>query len=167
MVFWADSQHQEITNIYMRLVVHRVESRMYTPDQILDFVKEIEGNLWVVCNALAAGGDPSKRHAFCLFISNFGGAMGIPTDPPYCLVYPTCYVRDADLDHFDTHNSPVGMCLHHCICHTTLQFSNDDPREQTNYSRSCLILPCRAQYNEWLFQSILELWTTVARLLIL
>ena len=130
----------------MGLVVHRVESHVYNPDQILDFVKEIEINLQVVCNILDAGGDHGKRHAFCLFVSNFGGALAIPTDPPYCLVCPTCYIRDADSDHFDTRNNPAGTRLCHCVCHTTLQFSNDDPKEHSNYAGSHLILPRGAQH---------------------
>ena len=83
--------------------------------------------------------------------------MSIPTDPPYCLVYPTSYVKDVDPDHFDTRNNLVGTRLCHCVCHTTLQFSNDDPKERANYKGSHLILPCRAQYNDRLFLAILEL----------
>ena len=84
--------------------------------------------------------------------------MSISTDPPYCLVYPTSYIKGVELDHFDTCNSPVGMRLHCCICHATLQVSNDDPKEHTNYIRSHLILACRVQYNDQLFLAILELW---------
>ena len=86
--------------------------------------------------------------AFCLFVSNFGGAMSVPTDPPYCLVYLTSYVRDVVPDHFDTHNNPAGMCLHHCFCHATLQFANDNPEQFKEYSGSNLILPRGAQYND-------------------
>ena len=158
LVFQADSQHEEITDVYVELIVRRVKSHLYTLDQILNFIKDIDVNLQAACDALKARGNPGKRRTFCLFVSNFGGAMSIPTDPPYCLVYPTSYVRDVDPDHFDTHNNLAGMCLHHCICHATLQYSNDKPKEHTNYTRSHLILPCRAQYNDWLFPSILELW---------
>ena len=156
LVFQADSQHKEITDVYMGLIVHRVETRLYAPDQILDFIKDIEVNLQVVCDALKARGDPSKRCAFCLFVSNFGGAMPIPTNPPYCLVYPTRYIRDVDPDYFDTHNNLAGMCLCRCVCHATLQFNNDEPKECTNYTGSCLILPHGAQYNDRLFPAILE-----------
>ena len=156
LVFQADSQDEEITDVYVGLIVHRVESRLYAPDQILDFIKDIEVELQVACDTLKAGVDPGKRHAFCLFISNFRGAMSIPTDPPYCLVYPTSYIRDVDLDHFDTHNNPAATCLHHCVCCATLQFNNDKPKDHTNYTGSCLILPCGAQYNDWLFPTILE-----------
>ena len=142
----------------MGLVVCRVESRLYAPDQILDFVKDIEVDLQVAHGTLKAGGDPGKRHAFCLFVNNFSGTMSIPTDPSYCLVYPTSYVKGVELDHFDTHNSPAGMPLHCCICHTILQFSNDDPKEHTNYATSHLILPHGVQYNNRLFLAILEPW---------
>ena len=156
LVFQADSQHEEITDVYMGLIVCRAKSHLYTLDQILDFVKDIDVDLQAVHDALKAEGDAGKRHAFCLFVSNFGGAMSIPTDPPYCLVYPTSYVRDVDPDHFDTCNNLAGMCLHCCVCHTTLQFNSDEPKECTNYAGSCLILPRRAQYNDQLFPMILK-----------
>ena len=88
LVFQADSQHEEITDVYVGLIIYRVESCLYAPDQILDFIKDIEVDLQVVRDALKAGGDPGKRHTFCLFVSNSGGTMSIPTDLPYCLVYP-------------------------------------------------------------------------------
>ena len=109
-------------------------------------------------SALKAGGNPSKRHAFCLFVDNFSGAMSIPMDPPYCLVYPTSYVKGVEPDHFNTRNSPAGTWLHRCLCHATLQFSNNDPKECTNYVGSHLILPRGVQYNNRLFLAILELW---------
>ena len=162
LVFRVDSRHKRITNVYMGLVVHRVDSRLYSPSQIHDFIKDIEDNLQAVHNALKAGGNPGKRHAYCLFVDNLSGAMSNPTDPPYCLVYPTSYIKGIEPDHFDTHNSPVGMRLHCCVCHATLQFSNDGPKQHTKYIRSRLILPDGAQYNEWLYPSILSQGTTAA-----
>ena len=129
-------------------MVHRVKSCLYTPDQILDFVKDIEVDLKVACNTLKARGDPGKRHAFCLFVSNYGGTLSIPMDTPYCLVYPMSYMRDMKLDHFDTHNNPAGPCLHCCICCTTLQYMNEDPNQHREYCGSQLILPHRAQYKK-------------------
>ena len=85
------------------------------------------------------------------------GAMSIPMDPPYCLVYPTRYVKGVKPDHFDTHNSPTGKSLHRCVCHATLQFSNNDPKQHTKCIGSCLILPRGVQYNDWLYPTILEL----------
>ena len=156
LVFQADGQHEKITDIYVGLIVCRVESHLYNPDQILDFVKDIEAELQAAWDMLKARGNPSKRCAFCLFVSNYGGTMTIPTDPLYCLVYPTSYVRDMEPDHFDTHNNPAGTHLHHCICHATLQFANDEPNQHRKYSGSHLILSHRAQYNDQLFSMIFK-----------
>ena len=158
LVFQADGHHERITDIYGGLMVHRVKSCLYTPDQILDFVKDIGGDLKAAHNALKARGDPGKRHAFCLFISNYGGTMSIPTDSLYCLIYPTSYVRDLEPDHFDTHNNLEGTCLHHCMCCTILQYMNADPKQHKKHSRSHLILPHGAQYKKRLFPKIFKLW---------
>ena len=77
--------------------------------------------------------------------------MSVPTDPPYCLVYPTSYARDMDPDHFNTCNNLAGTHLCHCICH-------DDPDQCRKYSGSCLILHHGAQYNDRLFPAILKPW---------
>ena len=64
LVFQADGQHETITDVYVGLVAHWIESHLYTLDQILDFVADIEVNLKAAHDALKAGGDPGKRHAF-------------------------------------------------------------------------------------------------------
>ena len=148
LIFQADNQHEKITNIYVGLMVHCIKSCLYAPDKILDFVSDIEVNLKVVHGALKAGGDLGKRHPYCFFVNNYGGAMSIPTDPAYCLIYPMSYVKDVEPDHFDTHNNPAGTRLHCCICHATLQHMNDHPHYHREYGGSCLILPCGAQYEE-------------------
>ena len=68
------------------------------------------------------------RGAPIVSVENLSGIMSIPMDPPYCLVYPTTYVKGAKPNHFNTQNSPTGTCLHHCVCQATLQFSNTDPQ---------------------------------------
>ena len=82
--------------------------------------------------------------------------MSLPTDLPYCLIYPMSYVRDMELNHLDTHNNLAGTCLYHCICHATLQYMNDDPNQHREYAGRCLILPRGAQYKEQLFPKILK-----------
>ena len=115
LVFQADSEHKRIINVYVGLVVHQVDCHLYSPNQINDFIQDIDVDLWMVCDALKAGHDASKRCAYCLFVDNLSGIMSIPTDPPYCLVYPTTYVKGTEPDHFDTRNSPTGMHLHRCV----------------------------------------------------
>ena len=73
LVFQAEDQHEKITNIYVGLMVHRVESCLYAPDKILDFVSDIEVDLKAAHDALKAGGDPGKRCAFCPFVNNYWG----------------------------------------------------------------------------------------------
>ena len=157
LIFQADDQHEKITDVYIGLMDCHIESHLYAPDRILDFVSDIEVNLKVVHEALKAWGDPGKRGTFCLFVNNYGDTMSIPTDPPYCLIYPMSYMKDVELDHFDTLNNPAGTCLHHCICCATLQHMNDNPCHHREYGGSCLILPCGAQYKERLFPKILKL----------
>ena len=157
LILQVDDQHEQITDVYVGLVVCHVESCLYAPEKILDFVSDIEVNLKVACDALKAGCDLGKRHTFCLFVNNYGGVMSVPTDLPYCLIYPTSYVKDMELDDFDTHNNPTGTHVCCCICHATLQYMNDNPHYCRAYSGSCLILPRGAQYKERFFPEILEL----------
>ena len=91
--------------------------------------------------------------------------MLVPTDLPYCLIYPMNYVKDVEMDHFDTHNNPTRTHLHHCICHATLQYMNDGPSYHRAYGGSHLILPHGAQYKEQLFPKILKLWNHWALLI--
>ena len=163
LVFQVDGRHEKITDVYMGLVVRRVDSHLYSPSQIPDFIQDIEGDLRVACNTLKAECNPGKRHAYCLFVDNLSGIMSIPMDLSYCLVYPTSYIKGVEPNHSDTCNSPTGMRLHHCVCCATLQFSNDDPKLRTQYIESHLILPCGVQYNDRLYPSILEPQTTAAR----
>ena len=127
LVFQVDSEHKRIINICMGLMVCRVNSCLYSPSQINDFIQDIDVNLREVCDALKAGCNASKKRTYCLFVDNLSGIMSIPTDPPYCLVYPTTYIKGAEPNRFNTRNSTTGMCLHCCVCRATLQFSNTDP----------------------------------------
>ena len=116
LVFKADSKHKRIINVYVGLVVCRVDSHLYSPSQINNFIQDIEVDLQETHDALKAGHDASKRCTYCLFVDNLSNIMSIPMDPPYCLVYPTTYIKDVKPDHFDTRNSPMGMRLHRCVC---------------------------------------------------
>ena len=110
LVLQADSEHERIINVYVGLVVCRVDSHLYSPGQINDFIQDIEVDLRAVRDTLKAGCNPGKRHTYCLFVDNLSGIMSIPMDPPYCLVYPTSYIKGVEPNHFDTRNSPTGTC---------------------------------------------------------
>ena len=157
LVFQADSKHKRNINVYMGLVVCRVDCCLYSPNQINGFIQDIDVDLWEVCDALKAGCDASKRCTYCFFVDNLSSVMSVPTDPPYCLVYPTTYIKGAEPNHFDTQNSPRGMRLHRCVCRATLQVSNTDPQQCTKYTGSRLIIPHGVQYDNHLYPAILEL----------
>ena len=157
LVFQVDSEHKRIINVYVGLVVCRVDCHLYSPNQINDFIQDIDVDLQEVHDALKAGCDAGKRCAYCLFVDNLSSVMSVPTDPPYCLVYPTTYVKGTEPNHFGTRNSPTGTRLHYCLCQATLQFSNTDPQQHTKYAGSRLIVPHGVQYNNHLYPTILEL----------
>ena len=78
LIIQVDDQHEKITDVYVGLVVCHIESRLYASDQILDFVSNIEVDLKVVCNALKAGCDPGKRHAFAFLSTTMGAQCPSP-----------------------------------------------------------------------------------------
>ena len=85
----------------------------------------------------------------CHASPNFGGIMAVPTDPPYCLVYPMIYSEDVDIknqNHFNTMASPQGLHTHGCICHTLLQHADLTEAHKQKYNGSHPIVPCSAQY---------------------
>ena len=148
LIFQVDDQHEQITDVYVGLIVYCIKSCLYALEKILDFMSDIEVDLKAAHDALKAGGDLGKRHTFCLFVNNYGGIMSVPMDLPYCLIYPMSYVKDVEPDHFDICHNPTRTHLHCCICHATLQYMNDNPHYCRAYGRSHMILPCRAQYKE-------------------
>ena len=91
------------------------------------------------------GLDPGGRHSYCLLLTNYGGIMAIPTDPPYCLVYPIVYLCQPLRN--------VHTCLHCC---TLLQHVDMEPFHQRTFEGSCLIIPYCVQYRT-LFLEIVAL----------
>ena len=125
-------------------------------DGILPFVKSIEVDLKKVRDRHAQNKDPGGVHSYSLLIANHGGIMAVPTDLPYCLVYPTMYNDDTeDLNHFNTAASPSGLHTHSCICHTLLQHMDIDPVCQRTYKGCHLIIPHSTQYRTLFLQIIM------------
>ena len=55
LIIQVDDQHEKITDVYVGLGIHHVKSHLYAPDQILDFVSDIEVDLKVAHDALKLG----------------------------------------------------------------------------------------------------------------
>ena len=70
LVFQVDSRHEQITDVFIGLVAHQYESCLYPPEQISNFIGDIEVNLREAQKVLKDGGNPGKSHAFCLFMHN-------------------------------------------------------------------------------------------------
>ena len=93
--------------------------------------------------------DPGGVCTYAMLVTNFSGIMAIPTDPPYCLVYPTIYSNDVDIknqNHFNTVASPPGLYTCSCICCTLLQHADLMEAHKWKYNGSCLIVPWGTPY---------------------
>ena len=144
IVFLSNEEHQGIEHMHISLVVCCEECCLYMQDGILPFV---EADLKKARDRHAQNKDPGGAHSYSLLIANYGDIMPIPTDPPYCLVYPTVYNNDTeDQNHFNTAASLLGMQTCSCMCHILLQHVDKDPVHQRTYEGSCLIIPHSAQY---------------------
>ena len=128
LVFLSDEEHQAIQHMHIGLVVHHSGSNLYTKEGILFFVKSIEVDLAKVMDRCAHNKDAGGVCLYTLLVANYGSVMAIPTDPLYCLMYPTMYNNGVeDQTHFNTAASPSGMHTHICMCHYLLQLMDKDP----------------------------------------
>ena len=133
--------------MHIGLMVCHVGCNLYTQDRILPFVKSIEEDLAKVRDRRAHCKDAGRACPYTLLVANYGGIMAIPTDPPYCLMYPTMYNDSVeDQTHFNTVASPSGMCTHVCMCHSLLQLADKDPINRRTFEGSHLKVPLVAQY---------------------
>ena len=76
--------------------------------------------------------------------------MAVPTDLPYCLMYPNIYsttVPSVDRHHFNMQGSPLGLHTCTCICCTLLQYANLSEAHRQKYHGSHLVIPQGAQYS--------------------
>ena len=92
ITFLSNKEHQGIEHVHISLVVWCEGCHFYMQNGILPFV-EPEKGMGQTCKRCGTGAenkDPG-RAGLSLIIANYGGVMAVPTDPPYCLVYPTMY----------------------------------------------------------------------------
>ena len=111
LVFLSDYQHKTIKYIYIGLVVCLAGCQLYEQKAILWFIKSIEDDLKKARSKWAAGKNPGKACSFSMFIGNFGSLMAVPTDPPYCLMYPNIYSNEVPLkekNHFNIKDADLS-----------------------------------------------------------
>ena len=92
------------------------------------------------------GKEVSWVWSYTCLLANYGGVMAIPTDPPYCFMYPTVYDDDAkDKTHFNTVGSPTGLHTEACVYHSLLHLMDMDPANRQKFKGSHLLVPCGAE----------------------
>ena len=102
LVFLADNCHEAIEYVHIWLVVQCTGCQVYEQKSIPWFIKSIEDDLQKVRLKQEAGEGTGKVHSFCMFIANFGGLMAVPTEPPYCLMYPNIYSSEVPFEDIST-----------------------------------------------------------------
>ena len=153
LVFLSDDQHETIEYVHSGLVVHHASCQLYEQKSIPWFIKFTEDDLKKARSKQAAGKDPGEVHSFSMFVSNFGGLMAVPTDPPYCLMYPNIYSNEVppeDKSHFNVKGGPPRLCTCTCIGHTLLQHADLSKAHRWKCHGSHLIIPWGAQYSHLL-----------------
>ena len=76
--------------------------------------------------------------------------MAVPTDLPYCLMYPNIYsttVPNEDRHHFNIQGGPTGLRTHACICHTLLWHADLSEAHRLKYHGSHLVITQGVQYS--------------------
>ena len=150
---WFSSQMTNTRPLSMSILgLYRLR-QLYEQKAIPLFIKSIGDDLKKARSKWAAGKDPGEACSFSMFISNFGGLTAVPTDPPYCLMYPNIYSNEVppeDKNHFNIKGGPPG--LHTCtsICHTLLQHADLSEAHRQKYQGSHLVIPQGDQYSHLL-----------------
>ena len=147
ILFLSNWEHKCIEHVHIGLLLHHEECHLYMQDKILPFVKSIEMNLKKVRDRCTQNKDPGGVHSYSLLIANYWGIMAIPTNPPYCLVYPIVFNNYAeDQNYFNTAASLSEMHIHACMCHALLQLMDKDPDHQRTYEGNHLVILHGTQY---------------------
>ena len=143
LVFLSDDQQETIKYIHIGLVVCHAGCQFYKQKAISWFIKSTEDDLKKARSNQAAGKDPGEVHSFSMFMGNFGGLIAVPTDPPYCLMYPNIYSNEVppeDKNHFNIMGGPPGLCTCACICHALLQHADLSEVHRQKYHGSHLAI---------------------------
>ena len=79
--------------------------------------------------------------------------MAVPTDPPFCLLYPNIYSKEVtpeDKNHFNVKGGPPRLCNRTCTCHVLLQHTDLSKAHRWKYHVDCLVIREGAQYSHLL-----------------
>ena len=112
IILFSNEEQQGIEHVHIGLVVWQKGCHLYMQDGILPFVKSKEADLKKAGDRHTKNKDPGGVHLYSLLIANYGDVMAVPTNPPYCLVYPTMYNYDAEVQNHLTQQPVLQGCAH-------------------------------------------------------
>ena len=153
LVFLSDNQLQTIEYVHIGLVVHHTGCQLYKQKAIPWFIKSIDDQLEKVRLKQEACGTSGRACSFSIFVANIGSLIAVPTEPPYCLVYPNIYaasIPPKDRNHFNVQGGSSRLCTHVCICHALLQYADLSKAHRWKYQGSHVVIPRGVQYNHLL-----------------
>ena len=78
-------------------MVCHTDYTLYEQNTILPFIKSIKEDLEEARLKQVSGRDPGGACSYSMLVANFGSLMVMPTDPPYCLMYPNIYSDEVAL----------------------------------------------------------------------
>ena len=148
LVFLSHNVLTTIKHVHIGLVVCRMGSKLFTQGRILPFVDSIESDLKEVREMCMQGKEIGQAWSYSCLVANYGDIMALPSESPYCLVYPTIYDDHAkDKTHFNTTGCPSEMHIKACVCCSLLHLMDTDPANRQKFKGSCLLVPCGMQYS--------------------
>ena len=147
LIFLSDDVLNSIKHIHIGLMVCCVGSELFGQDGILPFIDSIETDLKEVREMHEQGKQVGQVWFYTYLVAKYGGVMAIPTDLPYCLMYPmVCDGNVKDKTHFNTVGPPSGLHIKACMCHCLLHLVDMDPANRQKFKGSCLLVPRGMQY---------------------
>ena len=157
LILLSDDVLTTIKHMHIGLIVHCMGSNLFNQNGILPFINCIESDLKEVRELCAQGKEVGRVRSYTCLVANYGGIMALPTDPPYCLVYPTVYDNSTkEKTHFNTVGCQSGMRTEACMCHSLLHLMDTDPANRQKFKGNRILVHRGMQY-KFLFPIIAEL----------
>ena len=162
LLFISNASYTDIEYVHIELVMIRWGYKVGNQASIVPYISFIQNQL-VEMRARAQTRKSSLPQAcsFCLFVEDYESMMALPTEPPYCLVYPIHFFNDMPTDLSNQHHMdlfPPGLCCWECVCHQLIQRANLHEKWETIMGGSHFLLPHRAQYNDNLHPWLIRPW---------
>ena len=148
LLFISNASYTNIEYVHIGLVMIRRGYKVGDQVSIVLYALFIQNQLVEMCvRAQTRKSSLPRPHSFCLFMEDYKSMMVLPTEPPYCLVYPIRFFNDTPADprnQLHTDLFPPGLCCQECACNWLIQRANLHEKWEIIMGGSCFLLPCGA-----------------------